>query len=356
MIKRFSISIAAALVTALPASAQFYQGKTLTVVVNYGAGGNIDTEARLFVRHLPKHIPGTPTIIVRNVPGAGGVSAINQLGRGVIGAPDGLTVGFFTLNPIAPMIDDPVLKVNYNDFRLVAGLGGWIVAYGRKDIKPGMTKPADIARATDIFAAGYATSSQHDARIRLTLDIIGAKYRVVTGYQSAAIVNQSMERGEVNYTTSSAPAFYSQVVPNLIKTGIAMPFWVYGVSAPGGRNVGSPDHERQGIKTFVDVYTEAHGKPPSGPKFEAYQMITDISTKLSRVVVAPPKTAQGPVAELTKAFVSLMNDKDFQAEHLKVIGVKPELVMPEEGARLLAMLPNVSQAAKNEVKQAVSAK
>jgi hypothetical protein len=219
-----------------------------------------------------------------------------------------------------------------------------------------MTKESDIAKATDIFAAGYATSSQHDARIRLSLDIIGAKYKVVTGYQSAAIVNQSMERGEVSYTTSSAPAFYSQVVPNLIKTGIAMPFWVYGVSTPDGKTTGSPDHQRQGIKTFVQVYTEAHGKPPTGPKYEAYQMITDISTKLSRGIMAPPKTPKEPVAELTKAFVSLMNDKDFQEEHLKVIGVKPELVLPEEGARLLAMLPKVSQAAKDEVKKAVSAK
>ena len=53
-----------------PAAAQFYKGKTLTLIVNYGVGGNIDTEARILARHLPKHIAGAPTIIIQNTPGA----------------------------------------------------------------------------------------------------------------------------------------------------------------------------------------------------------------------------------------------------------------------------------------------
>lgn len=354
--KRLVVLTAAFALSALPASAQFYEGKTLKVVVNYGAGGNVDTEARVYTRHLPKHIPGNPKIIVVNVPGAGGISAINQLGRGVLGAPDGLTIGFFTLNPIAPMIDDPVLRVKYEDFSLIAGLGGWIVAYGRKDISPGITKPADMAKAKNVFAAGYAASSNHDVRLNLTLGMIGAEYRMVTGFQSAAKVNQSMEQGEINFTTSSAPGFFAQVLPNLIKPGIAMPMWVYGVSTPDGGNVGSPDHERLGIKTFVEVYTEAHGKPPSGPKFEAHQMITDVSTQLSRGVMAPPGTSGEPVEALRKAFVSLMGDEEFIKEHVKIIGVKPELVSPDKGMQLLQSLQKASPEAKAEVKKAIGRK
>lgn len=354
--KRLLMAAAALVITTVPASADFYEGKTLTVVVNYGAGGNIDTEARVYTRHLAKHIPGKPNIVVINLPGAGGVSAINQLGRGVVGAPDGFTVGFFTLNPIAPMVDDPVLKVKYEDFSLITGLSGWIVAYGRKDIPPGIERPADMAKARDVFAAGYAASSNHDVRLNLTLSMIGAQYKVVTGYQSAAIVNQSMEQGEVNFTTSSAPGFYGQVVPNLIKPGIAMPMWVYGVSTPDGKNVGSPEHERQGIRTFVDVYTEAHGKPPSGPKFEAHQLITDVATQLARGVMAPPGTKAEPVEVLRKAFAALQDDEEFIQEHTKVIGVKPELVSPEEGARLLQMLPKASAEAKAEVRKAIGRK
>ncbi|MBM3485058.1 MAG: hypothetical protein FJX67_00265 [Alphaproteobacteria bacterium] len=359
MTKRRSV-LAFALVLAAMAgpanAANFYEGKILAVVVNYGAGGNIDTEARVYVRHLAKHIPGNPTIVVQNVAGAGGMSAINQLGMGVLGKPDGLTVGFVTLNPIAPMVDDPVLRVPYEKFGLVAGLGGWIVAYGRKDIKPGIAKPADMAKGFDVFAAGYAASSNHDVRLHLTLDMMGAKFKVVTGFQSAGEVNQAMERREINFTSSSAPAFYSQVLPNLIRPGHAMPMWVYGVSTPDGREIGSAEHERQGIKSFADVYAEAHGKKPSGPQYEAYRVITDVSTRLSRGILMPPNTPAEPINELYKAFVSLMKDKDFLDDHVRVIGVQPELVSPEDGRSYLAQLAKTSPEAKAAVKQAIGRK
>ena len=77
-----------------PAAAQFYKGKTLTLIVNYGVGGNIDTEARILARHLPKHIAGAPTIIIQNTPGAGGLHAMNLLGLNIKSRADGLTAGF----------------------------------------------------------------------------------------------------------------------------------------------------------------------------------------------------------------------------------------------------------------------
>src|SRR5262249_10212207 len=105
---RKSALVAVALIlSANPAAAQFYKGRTLTLLVNYGVGGNIDTEARVLVRHLPKHIPGTPTIIVQNAPGAGGLHAMNLLGLNIRSKPDGLTAGYFTVNATAPLIDDP---------------------------------------------------------------------------------------------------------------------------------------------------------------------------------------------------------------------------------------------------------
>ena len=92
MLMRSLLIAALAFVTA-PASAQFYKDKTLTLLINYGVGGNADTEARVFQRHLVKYIPGRPTIIMRNVPGAGGANAMNQLGLNIASQADGLTVG-----------------------------------------------------------------------------------------------------------------------------------------------------------------------------------------------------------------------------------------------------------------------
>jgi tripartite-type tricarboxylate transporter receptor subunit TctC len=84
-----------------PAAAQFYKGKRLTLLVNYGAGGNADSAARIFQRHIGNHIPGNPVVVVQNLPGGGGHNAMNQLGLNVNRTPDGLTAGYFGLNPPA---------------------------------------------------------------------------------------------------------------------------------------------------------------------------------------------------------------------------------------------------------------
>ena len=103
--------IAALALPAGPALAQFYKDKTLTMLVNYGVGGNADTEARVYQQHLAKYIPGHPTVIIRNLPGAGGVNAMNQLGLNIGSQPDGLTVGYFTMSATVLITDDPVLKI-----------------------------------------------------------------------------------------------------------------------------------------------------------------------------------------------------------------------------------------------------
>src|SRR5689334_6513902 len=89
IVPRLLLAAALAL-PAAPALAQFYKDKTLTLLVNYGVGGNADTEARVYQQHLAKYIPGHPTIIIRNMPGAGGVTAMNQLGLNIGSQPDGL--------------------------------------------------------------------------------------------------------------------------------------------------------------------------------------------------------------------------------------------------------------------------
>src|SRR5215510_14848905 len=103
MSKRTLAVSAAIVLAATPAGAQFYKGKTLTLLVNYDVGGNIDTEARILARHLPKHIAGSPTIVIQNTPGAGGLHAMNLLGLNIKSRSDGLTAGFFTISPTAPL-------------------------------------------------------------------------------------------------------------------------------------------------------------------------------------------------------------------------------------------------------------
>src|SRR3954454_9755367 len=158
MLMRFFLVVTAAvlanaLLTAAPASAQFYKDKTLTLLVNYASGGNADTEARVYQRHLSKYIPGQPSVIIRNVAGAGGATAMNHLGLGIGLQADGMTVGYFTMSATSSIIDDPVLKIKTTDFIPIVAARGWNVVYARRDIVPGgYSKPSDILRAKNVFA------------------------------------------------------------------------------------------------------------------------------------------------------------------------------------------------------------
>src|SRR5215470_4206979 len=119
ILRRLSVATLVALL-ATPASAQFYKDKTLTLLVNYAVGGNADTEARVYQRYLSKYIPGRPTVIVRNVAGAGGATAMNQLGLNIGSQADGLTVGYFTMSATTTIVDDPVLRIRIPDFIPIA--------------------------------------------------------------------------------------------------------------------------------------------------------------------------------------------------------------------------------------------
>src|ERR1700748_3144918 len=104
-----TLTIAASLMLFVAASpdaalAQFYKGKTVTMIINYPAGGPSDIEGRIVAQHLPDHVPGKPTIVVKNVGGAGGIIGTNALGES---QPNGETIGFFTLDLVAEFINNP---------------------------------------------------------------------------------------------------------------------------------------------------------------------------------------------------------------------------------------------------------
>jgi hypothetical protein len=113
--------------------APFYQGKTLNVVINFGPGGPTDIEARIFAKHLPKHIPGQPTVTVQNM-GGGGLTAANYIGE--VAKPDGLTAAYFTGSLFQQQIKDPALRVDLGKFGFITGVHGVTVSYIRADVPP----------------------------------------------------------------------------------------------------------------------------------------------------------------------------------------------------------------------------
>ncbi|HEY6259426.1 MAG TPA: hypothetical protein VIY51_26905 [Xanthobacteraceae bacterium] len=325
-----AVLAAALAVPAAPAFAQFYKSKTLTLLVNYGVGGNADTEARIYQRYLPKYIAGNPTVIIRNAPGAGGAAAINQLGLNIASQPDGLTAGYFTTSATTSLTEDPVMRVKLYDFIPIGAAGGFNVVYARRDIVPGgMVKPSDIAKARSVYAGGYARGTSHDTRLRLALEIMGLPYTMVTGFPGNAQVNKAMLQNEINFTGSSLPGYHTQVIPQIINPGVGMTLFQFPAIGADGAPVGDPMLERAGIATFDKVYAQAFGKPPSGAKFDALLLMNDISTKLQRIVVLPKGAPAEAVDALRQAFNALGQDKDFVEDYMKITGEEPDLMKAE---------------------------
>lgn len=348
--------VAALALAASPASAQFYKDKTLTLLVNYAAGGNADTEARVFQRHLAKYIPGRPPIVIRNVAGAGGATAMNQLGLNIGSQPDGLTVGYFTMSATSTITDDPVLKIKVEDFIPIVAGQGWNVVYARRDIVPGgYARPADFARATNIFAGGYARATSHDTRLRLALEIMNKPYTMVTGFPGTAQVNKAMLQNEINFTGSSLPGFQTQAIPQIINSGIGVVLFHHPAMGPDGSPVGNPTLLKQGMITFHDFYTQAFGRPPSGPKHEALFLMNDISTKMQRGVFLPKGSPMEAALTLRQAFHAVEKDKDFIEDFKKITGEEPDLVRAEEVERIFERIRKVDPEVKRVLRESVGA-
>ncbi|MEK9848556.1 MAG: hypothetical protein VW445_12155, partial [Rhodospirillaceae bacterium] len=90
------------------ADAQFYKGKRVNIIVNYGAGGNTDIQARMVMRHMTKYIPGKPRLIFRHVSGAGGAVGANFLAEA--GKTNGTMMGVFTIPIMAQVMKAPELR------------------------------------------------------------------------------------------------------------------------------------------------------------------------------------------------------------------------------------------------------
>jgi tripartite-type tricarboxylate transporter receptor subunit TctC len=341
--KRYTISIAIVIAAALfvsRAHAQYYQGKQITMMVNYPAGGNADIEARIFQRHLARHIVSNPNIIVANRPGAGGMVGIKWLATA--NAPkDGTLFCYCTLNIVSSLVD-PTLSFDYQDFAYIAGVRQWTAAYGRKDIPPGMNKPADLARAVDVYGAGYSPSNSHDMMIKLTLEMMGAKFRVISGLKSVGDVNISILHKETNFTLSTMPNFMSQTLPGIIREGVAMPMWYFPIiGSDGSVQRRNATLEALHILPFADVYREAHGRDPSGSNWEALVLLSNLSTVLLRAVVMPPGSPKSAVEEMRAAFAAVAQDKEFRNDYRRIISQEVEIISVEDGEAALASVPKI---------------
>ena len=326
----FLFSVFLSFAPAFAAQAPFYQGKNIIFLINFAAGGPTDIEGRIVARHLAKHIPGSPAVIVQNMPGAGGVTGINFLGEAA--KKDALTLGYFTGPYNHHMMKSTTLRTDLMQLPFVASVGSVTVCYIRSDVPPGIKKPTDIAKAERFRAGGLSFDSNKDLRFRLAFDILGLKYDYVTGYNSSNDARLAVQRNEIQYHDENIPGYRGVVEPQLVKTGIVTPLYYHDLISPDGMMRKSPDYPE--LNSFTEVYTQIFGKAPTGIKYETLKAANMASQNLSRVALLTPNSPKEAVLAMRQAFTSLSKDEDFIAEAKKAMRFQPVFDVGEDGEKL----------------------
>jgi tripartite-type tricarboxylate transporter receptor subunit TctC len=197
--KRLCAALVLALGFAARAAAQdgFYTGKTIRIIVGVGVGSGYDINARLLARHMSQHIPGAPTIIVQNLPGAGSLTMTNTLFAN--GPFDGTAIGAsFNGLPTLPLLQpggarfDPNKLIYIGSSNREAQVNYVWHAAPAKSVE-------DLASKETIVGAQAPGSTQYDYPV-LANALFGFKFKVITGYESTPKIHLAMENGEVHGT------------------------------------------------------------------------------------------------------------------------------------------------------------
>jgi tripartite-type tricarboxylate transporter receptor subunit TctC len=300
----------------------FYAGKQLIILVNYDAGGPTDLEARIFSRHIGRHIPGNPRIIVQNMGGAGGIIGTKYLGE--VAPRDGSMLGYFTGSSQRFVTTPERFNVDFRTYEFIAVLPSGRIHFMRTDVRPGMRTATDVVRGEDIIVGGLQRDGPKDMAMRLTLDMLGARYRYITGYNSSAQAMIALQRGEINYYADSPPLYKTKIEPQ-VKAGALMP--VFYDPNFDGTEFSVPTYIKDyPIKPFHELYKTIKGSMPSGQLWEAYKSILLVNGTMYRMITLPPGSPRPAIEALRTAVAALSTDKAFHEEALKVMGDTPEYV------------------------------
>jgi tripartite-type tricarboxylate transporter receptor subunit TctC len=311
-------AVVAAAAAAIPnaraaAVSDFYRGKSINIYIGFGPGGGYDVYARMLARHLGRFIPGYPNVVPQNMPGAGGLKSAGYLYNAA--ARDGLALavfgGFTGLEPLfgnAQASFDPVRFTwigNMN--RDVSSCAVWNAA--------GFDTFSDIMRREMVFGSSgkASTTSQHALVLK---NMLGAKVKVIEGYQGTNSINLAMKRREVDASCgiylSSALTSYDQDLKNgdmriLIQFG------------------------RHNVPEFGDAVNLYDLLQTEGEK-----QVADIvfrQAEIARPIVGPPEIPADRANALRTAFMHTVKDPAFLAEAAK-LGMPIDPMTGEEVARL----------------------
>ena len=287
----------AALVIAAPTSVQaqpFYQGKQIAITVGFSSGGTYDAIARMLARHWGRHIPGNPTVIVRNTLGSG--SLVATLSMYNTAPKDGTAIGMVGGGTVAePLLGNPQAKYDPRRFNWIGGSTKDNLVCATWNKVPVRTMADVTKRETVVGATG--PGSRTLTHPRAFNELLGTKFKVVSGYPGGNEITLAMERGEVE-------GYCGWTVGSIMNRAAN---WLH-----------------DGTITILAQFTRDLPKVPVArdmmPTETGKRVIDFLSAEavLAWPVMVPPGVPAERVAELRTSFLAAMNDPALKADAEKL--------------------------------------
>jgi tripartite-type tricarboxylate transporter receptor subunit TctC len=317
------------------AVADFYTGKTMTIIVGADTGGGYDAQARLMSRHLGRFIPGKPNVIVQNMPGAGSLIAANNLYN--TAPKDGTVIGLMQRGVLSSKFTNPGgVRFDLAKFNWVGNLSsetGVVVAWHTTPFKS-----IDDVLNQEMLVAGTGPTIDTETTPRLLNALTGTQFRVISGYSGTADGVLAMERGEV-----------------------------HGIGDWSWSNVKTrrPDYLRdKKIRVLLQVATEKLPDLPDVPlamdfvKSDDDKKIMELflaQKSAARPVVAPPQVPPDRMGAIRSAFEKMIVDPEFLKD---AAGQKLDLdpTPASEIEKVITLFATTSESVGQKLKEAIEPK
>jgi tripartite-type tricarboxylate transporter receptor subunit TctC len=310
--------------------AEFYKGKQVTIIVGSAPGGGYDATARLFARFMGTHLPGNPNMIVQNMPGAGSLTATNNLYN--LSPKDGTYIGVVQRGMLTAKLTNPngvrfdVEKMNWigNLAPEVATIVSW---------KNNAVKTTDDLFKTELIVGGPGPTLDPETVPRLLNALIGTKFRIVSGYTGNTEILLAMERGEVGGTADLAWSNVKRrtdLRPNLnvlMQVGLEK---APDLDVPLALDFAKNEEDREIMELFF------------------------IQKTVARPLVAPPGVPADRVAALRTAFIDMTKDKTFVTEAEK-LALDIEPATGEDIQKIIAKIAATPQDIADKLTKAITA-
>ena len=296
--------------------ADFYRGKTVRLIIGYGSGGSYDFYGRLAAEFLGRHIPGNPTIIPVNMPGAGGFKAIEYLYK--VAPQDGTHLGSVAQQLAMTALVDEKLGIDPTKLNYLGRLTAMIDTAVALP-KSGITSFQDARKREITVGAGQSTSTSA-LYARALNTYAGSRFKIVTGYSGTAEIQLAVERGEVEVNGGES----------LPTVQIHNPDWLQGKAVFLYQNGLKRASQLPQVPTMTELVTLDEGRQVEGRQVMGALAGT---AEIGRSILTTPGVPQERLAALRAAFQRMLADPDF----LAAVAKRNVMIEPATGEALDAV-------------------